>query len=668
MTPIHTQLQNEAGRVQLSRTERTHIREGLLEYMAYKPMRDSVAPQRAQRGGFGAFFRAHHFVGALAIALIVTTSTVSVGSAAADSLPGDLLYPVKVHVNEGVKTVFITGDEARIAWEQERAENRLQEATQLAVEGRLDGKRKEEVEKRFVAHSEALVEQVRNVEESDPVLAAMASSEFEESLETHEVILSRVADEQTEESQESVRAIAEQVHVAAQHAVLVREAAEEKIVRELEAQAGEETEAGIAEEEEVEGASEDEASGVATEAVVADGGDSTTDEQVAAEPQSLTYTAPKSRSPDSRIRTAYRAQERAQEQLERAQELLASLDEASELRTPARAQLASGNTHLADAEAALAEDDYSTAYRAYRSAAVKFQKVAELLEVSELFSIEVFTIAGEEELGAAELEAVAAFVDVPVINEIPNGEPQDTVAMRAQIQQALKEAQRLLLVHEGYEEDDLETAYSQLARSERSLLRGDIYRALDDPRIAARFYGEAQRDAEMTLSLLEEVLDSETVQEVPQLAPQEGGDISAAGKNQAATTDASTTVQIMHTVEEGVHVFVGQLAVATSCTEVAATLLTAESYPEQITLALTTGEYVDGCDVPSPQAPFIASTTASSEAVLMSVSVNDVAVPFELLETEGAEAVSNSEMVVPGPGASFMEQTFEQAQRLFGGE
>jgi len=660
MKIIPSQLRKEAQNVQLSRAERDHMREGILEYLEYKPLARPVLEHKPKRSGFGAFFRVHHFAGALAIALVVTTSTVSVGSAAADALPGDFLYPVKVNVNEGVKTVFITSDEGRIAWEQERAETRLREATQLASEGRLDGKRKDEVEKRFVAHSEAVVEQVRNVEESDPVLAAIASSEFEQSLETHEVVLARLAGEQEADTQEGVRSITEQMHHAAQSAGEVREAAEEKIALEL-GGAPDSIEDKPAPEEQTDSL----AQGTVSEENDTESASSVEDKDIVEEDQSQ-YVAPGIRSPDTRVRTAYRAQESARTQLERAQTLLNTLDEVSELRAPARAQLASGNTHLAEAETALATDDYSTAYKAYRSAAVKFQKVAELLEVSELFSIEVAALSGSaDEMGnTVELEAVAAFLDVPVVNEIPSGEEQDPTVVRSDVQSALREAQQLLLAHEGYDAGDLEDAYTNIARAERSLLRGDIYNALDDSKVALRFYTEAQTDTEATLAFLKASLDSGTVQKVPVLTPD-----ASDTEPQDAGVEASSTVAVQHMFDAGVqtHTYVGEVAVATSCTNIATTLLVAESYPEQITLTLTTNA-TEQCEVPSPRAAFRASTTASSEAALVDVLLNGEHIEWVLLGEEGDAPQTEAAIRETSESSSFMTQTFKQAQKLLGGE
>lgn len=59
--------------------------------------------------------------------------------AAQGAVPGDLLYPVKVHVNEGVRSGFAFGADAKAQFEADLLAIRLQEAEDLASEGKLEG-------------------------------------------------------------------------------------------------------------------------------------------------------------------------------------------------------------------------------------------------------------------------------------------------------------------------------------------------------------------------------------------------------------------------------------------------------------------------------------------------------------------------------------------------
>lgn len=59
-----------------------------------------------------------------------------VAAAAEGSLPGELLYPIKVHVTEEVQAYLTTSDEEKVLWEVARAERRIDEANTLIATGK----------------------------------------------------------------------------------------------------------------------------------------------------------------------------------------------------------------------------------------------------------------------------------------------------------------------------------------------------------------------------------------------------------------------------------------------------------------------------------------------------------------------------------------------------
>ncbi len=231
MSKLETQLKKATKHMVLVEEDKALMRERLVSYMEHKPLRREPVHGRraATRLPLFGFFRTHHLSGALVIALLATTSTFGMSFAAGDALPGDLLYPVKVNVNEEVKGAFKISHESRIEFEQTRAELRLKEASQLASEGRLDSKKQEAVAKLFAEHTEAVTEQVQEVEESDPVLAAEVSTEFEAALDTHEAVLARLIVEGDDEGNKGAQQLVEQVRTAANEAEKLREEAEERM-------------------------------------------------------------------------------------------------------------------------------------------------------------------------------------------------------------------------------------------------------------------------------------------------------------------------------------------------------------------------------------------------------------------------------------------------------
>lgn len=98
----------------------------------------------------GLFFRIP--VTALALIAIITTST---AFAAEQTLPGDFLYPIKIHLTEEARGLLAITTEQKTDWEITRAERRMEEATQLLVENRLSDPIRSELNTRIATHTEA---------------------------------------------------------------------------------------------------------------------------------------------------------------------------------------------------------------------------------------------------------------------------------------------------------------------------------------------------------------------------------------------------------------------------------------------------------------------------------------------------------------------------------
>ncbi|HEU4677573.1 MAG TPA: DUF5667 domain-containing protein [Candidatus Paceibacterota bacterium] len=85
----------------------------------------------------------------LLIALLLGGGT---SYAAENAIPGDLLYPVKVDINENVKSAFAVGDDAEAKLQADLARERLKEAEVLASRGTLDAAKSAELETRLKDH------------------------------------------------------------------------------------------------------------------------------------------------------------------------------------------------------------------------------------------------------------------------------------------------------------------------------------------------------------------------------------------------------------------------------------------------------------------------------------------------------------------------------------
>ena len=174
--------------VSMTEAERAKIRGVLTEYMSMKPVRGADAnkkPVGTVEGWY--FFMRKPVAAALLLALVASGAGISYASERA--LPGDVLYPVKVSVNEEVRGVLAVTAEAKASWDAERAQKRLAEAGALAAQGKLTAKAEEDIAARFEKYADSAASKVAALEMSDSPAAIGIASGFETELEAHAEIL-----------------------------------------------------------------------------------------------------------------------------------------------------------------------------------------------------------------------------------------------------------------------------------------------------------------------------------------------------------------------------------------------------------------------------------------------------------------------------------------------
>ena len=144
----------------------------------------------------------------VSIALVLLVFLLAGGStsfAAQYALPGELLYPVKVGVNEKVGKLLQASPEAKATYEVALVRERLKEATVLSVEGKLDPEMQTELESRFTTQAteaKAHIEKIRK--QGDIRTAADITSDLEVSLITNSKILGE-AGKKSDDNTRSIR-------------------------------------------------------------------------------------------------------------------------------------------------------------------------------------------------------------------------------------------------------------------------------------------------------------------------------------------------------------------------------------------------------------------------------------------------------------------------------
>lgn len=86
--------------------------------------------------------------------ILVLGGIIGTSVLAETSLPGDVLYPIKVHVNESVQGAFHIGAEENAKWEIEKIERRANEKAKLEAEAKLTAETNAEIESRSQASAQ----------------------------------------------------------------------------------------------------------------------------------------------------------------------------------------------------------------------------------------------------------------------------------------------------------------------------------------------------------------------------------------------------------------------------------------------------------------------------------------------------------------------------------
>ncbi|MES2470833.1 MAG: DUF5667 domain-containing protein [Patescibacteria group bacterium] len=92
------------------------------------------------------------------VVLVFVAGSVGTSYAAEKAVPGDILYPIKVNINEPLRSAVAVKKEAKAEWEAKKAERRLTEARILASEGKLNESKRKDIEAKFNLHSEKFSE------------------------------------------------------------------------------------------------------------------------------------------------------------------------------------------------------------------------------------------------------------------------------------------------------------------------------------------------------------------------------------------------------------------------------------------------------------------------------------------------------------------------------
>lgn len=201
-------IKNIAEKIKLSPQEKESAKANILNFIRFHPVSKPDTARLLNKGSFFNLFNLNLKPMPAFLSILFILGVSGGASLAAESaLPGDLLYPVKVGINEEVRAVVSFSAETKANWDTRRLERRLEEAEKLAHKKEFNAEARANIEKNFEAHAERVEKRITEFESKGKAdAAADLSSNFEVSLGAHERILTKIDGEEVNKFLPKVRA------------------------------------------------------------------------------------------------------------------------------------------------------------------------------------------------------------------------------------------------------------------------------------------------------------------------------------------------------------------------------------------------------------------------------------------------------------------------------
>lgn len=196
MTNITKQLKKATKDIRLSNTEKASIKNALISNMEANPVRFEEVERHQLHKAYGipSPFLNNNFRNKKTMPILALLGLLMSGSAASfaaeNTVPGDMLYPVKIHVNENVMSAVAVTPKAQAELDVKLVDRRLQEVEKLATTGNVS----EEAQKNAVDNLKKFTDRAKeNVtkfeDENDTEDAVLTSTQLANLFKAHESII-----------------------------------------------------------------------------------------------------------------------------------------------------------------------------------------------------------------------------------------------------------------------------------------------------------------------------------------------------------------------------------------------------------------------------------------------------------------------------------------------
>ena len=108
---------------------------------------------------------------------------------AESSLPGDFLYPLKININEPLRSVIILDQVSKTDWEIQKINRRLEEIEAVTSRGDLDDDISKTIENNIDNNLRSFGNRVHRVDETDPKKASQAQFKIDTQVQAHKKII-----------------------------------------------------------------------------------------------------------------------------------------------------------------------------------------------------------------------------------------------------------------------------------------------------------------------------------------------------------------------------------------------------------------------------------------------------------------------------------------------
>lgn len=195
--------------VEMSERTRTSMRERLSAYADMHPVSPLPSPKTISH-----YFGIYAFRATFAVVLVAVGAT-GIVQASEKTVPGNVLYNVKVGVVEPLEGVLIVGAKSRATWNAILAERRLSEAAVLAVADTLDAPTREYLGEKFETFAERSNTAADEVHAEGDITGSLAlRSDLEARLSAHADLLAYLSEGETESESRALLAVVEETRDA----------------------------------------------------------------------------------------------------------------------------------------------------------------------------------------------------------------------------------------------------------------------------------------------------------------------------------------------------------------------------------------------------------------------------------------------------------------------